>query len=441
MSAVNRVAGSRDTNSQGGIVDDYPGSKSYTWYLLAMLMVLMVFGQMDRMVIATLFPQLKEEWGLSDTDLGLLAAATYWSMALFVIPAAVMTDRWSRTKAISLMATVWTVATVACGMAANFLQLFMARFFIGAGEGGYNAGAVSMIAGMFPSRLRTTATSLFVASGTIGSLIGLALGGYVAARWGWRYAFFAVALPGFLVVLVFMVTAKDFRTIALEVYDQAGVQRKLKWNELLRALFATPSLVCLYFGISGVLFVNASILSWAPSLFSRVEGLPTDQAALRSSFLLVAAAFGAILGGMAVDRWKQRSLKMAMRGPAAFALLSSVGFALGLTQLEGADRMSALLVGAFFMSASMGPIIAASQTVIHPGLRATTVGIINVIGQIFGGSGAILTGVLSESFGLAVALTWISLALPLAAVVLFAGASRYEIDADRVPRIEIRMKD
>lgn len=429
-----RVAG----NSRA---DDYPISRAYAWYLLAILMLLMIFGLMDRMIIGTLFPQLKQEWGLNDTELGLLVSATYWSMAIFVIPAAVLVDRWSRTRAIALMAMVWTLATVACGLAGGFFHLLAARFFIGAGEGGYNAGAVSMISGVFPERLRTTAVSLFVSAGSLGSVIGVAVGGYVVTHWGWREAFFVVAVPGFVVVLLFMLTARDFRTVALEVRDADGNQRKLKPSELLRGLFATPSLCCLYIGISGVLFINAAIVAWAPALFNRMDRLPMDQAAMRSAFVLLAATVGAILGGMLVDRLKANMPRALMLGPAVYTLISGLAFVFGLTQFTGDARFAVLLLGAFFMSASFGPMFAASQTVVHAGLRATTVGVINVIGQLIGGTGAIVAGALSDAMGIDLSLAAISGALLISAVALWAGSRHYVRDVEKIPQIRIVAAD
>jgi predicted MFS family arabinose efflux permease len=339
------------------------------------------------------------------------------------------------------MAVVWTLATVACGLAGSFVLLFVARLFIGAGEGGYNAGAVSMVSGVFPERLRTTAVSLFISAGTLGSVIGVAVGGYVVTHWGWREAFFVVAAPGFAVVLLFMLTAKDFRTVALEVRDGSGGQRKPTSLELLRSLFATPSLLCLYIGISGVLFINAAIFAWAPTLFSRSEHLPMDQASMRSALVLLAAAAGAILGGMAVDRLKRRIPRISMIGPAAYALISGLAFAIALAQLEGNTRFIVMMVAAFFMSATFGPMFAACQSVVHAGLRATTVGVINVIGQIIGSLGPIVTGMLSDSMGLGISLAIAASALLASALALFVGSHFYDADVAKVPVVLITAAD
>lgn len=415
--------------------EDYPIPKGQAWYLLAMLMLLMVFGLMDRMIIGTLFPKLKEEWGLSDTQLGGLVSATYWGMAVFVIPAAILTDRWSRKQAIVLMAAIWTCATIACGLATNVAQLIAARFFIGAGEGGYNAGAISMISSTFPERLRTTATSLFSSAGTLGSVLGVAIGGYVATHYGWREAFFVVAAPGLLVVLLFAFTARDSRPVALEMVGDDGRQRKMVLGDSMRVLFASPSLLGLYVGISGVLFMNAAIYAWLPALLNRSEGMAMGDAAMHSALVLLAASCGTVLGGVLVDRLKGFGRRVLMLAPATYAFLGALAFIFAFSSLHGDARFVVLCVGGFFLGAIFGPVFAACQTVVHPGLRATVVGVINVIGQIVGGLGPLTVGLLSDAIGLETALAVVCIALLAAGVALAIGSASFENDAVRAERM------
>jgi MFS transporter, Spinster family, sphingosine-1-phosphate transporter len=413
-------------------------SAGQAWYTLILMMLLMVFGLMDRMIIGTLFPQLKAEWGLTDAKLGVLASAVSWSMAGFVIPAALLADRWSRKHAITLMALVWTVATIACGMAGNFTQLFVARLLIGAGEGGFNAGAVSMIATIFPPRLRATVISLFSSSGAFGTVIGVVLGGFIATRWGWREAFFMVAAPGLLVALLFAVGARDYKTYDLQVSSaDGGPARAMRFRELLQALFTTPSLVCLYGGIAATLFFQVVIVAWSPSLFARTESLPMDKASVRAAALMLAAATGIVLAGLLTDQLKKRSPTAIMLGPAAFSLISGVLLALALHSFEGASRLVLMICGSLFMLGSVGPAFAAAQTVVHPGLRATTVGVINVIGHLTASIGPIFAGAMSDRLGIATGIELSTLALGAAAIFFVVGARYYEADAARFAHLQI----
>ena len=414
-------------------VTDYPVSRRYAWYAFTLLLLLTLCSLIDRAVIAALFPQLRAEWSLSDSQLGLLVSAVNWSMAVFALPAALLVDRWSRKKAMGIMAMIWTLATVACGVANSFAQLLTARLFIGAGEGGFGSGGASIISSLFPDRLRATAFGLFTASGSLGGVLGVALGGYVAARWGWRMAFFVAAVPGCLIAILFMLTVRDSPPIALQVVDgSSGQQRKLRIGELILNLVATRSLIAVYLAGIGVIFFAISLMAWLPTYFSRVAGLPTDEAAARSALVLLATGIGIMLGGNVADRLKRRRSDLLMVAPGLYALIGSVIIAFALSQLSGTAQLIGLLCGALFTSAGMGPLFAISQSVVYPGLRASAVGVANLLWQLLGGMGPLVTGMLSDKLGVQTALLFVVMALAAAGVILIFGSRHYVADAARI---------
>ena len=173
-----------------------------------------MFDYIDRMVIVSLFPFLKQDWGLTDTQCGLLVSAVYWSILVFSFPASVLVDRWSRKNSIGLMATIWSLATLACAFTRSFSQLFSARAVIGIGEAGYAPGGTAMISTIFPQERRARMLGLWNASIPLGGALGIAIGGLVAEHIGWRHAFGLVALPGLVVGLLFF-TVKDYQTVPL----------------------------------------------------------------------------------------------------------------------------------------------------------------------------------------------------------------------------------
>ncbi|MBU1397369.1 MAG: MFS transporter, partial [Proteobacteria bacterium] len=91
--------------------------------IFTLLFLLYMFDYLDRLVIVSLFPFLKQEWGITDTQCGLLVSAVYWSILIFTLPVSVLIDRWSRVKSIGLMAVLWSAATLACAFTKNFGQL------------------------------------------------------------------------------------------------------------------------------------------------------------------------------------------------------------------------------------------------------------------------------------------------------------------------------
>src|SRR5512140_2430215 len=193
----------------------YLFSKAYTSYMFLLLWLLYFFDYVDRMVVVSLFPFLRSEWGLTDAQCGALVSAVYWAIILFSFPASIVIDRWSRRKTIAIMSALWCMATAACAVTRNFSQLFAARTAIGIGEAGYAPGGTAMISALYPETRRAFMVGIWNASIPIGMAAGIVIGGFIASRWGWRHAFGIVALPGLVIALLFFFI-KDYKTVVLE---------------------------------------------------------------------------------------------------------------------------------------------------------------------------------------------------------------------------------
>ena len=179
-----------------------------------MTLGLMMFDYVDRQVIVSLFPYMKAEWGLSDKQLGALVSVVSVTVALGALPVALFADRASRVKSIVVMATVWSLATISCMFTRNYGQLLAARAMVGLGEAGYGSVGAALIASHFPSRMRGALMAGFFASASVGSVLGVMLGGMIAAKWGWQAAFGVVGVPGLLLALLYL-KVRDYRTVEL----------------------------------------------------------------------------------------------------------------------------------------------------------------------------------------------------------------------------------
>jgi predicted MFS family arabinose efflux permease len=257
------------------------------------------------MVVVSLFPYLKADFNLSDTQCGLLVSTVYWSIVILSAPISVLIDRWSRKKSIGIMAVFWSIATVSCAFAKNFGQLFAARTAIGVGEAGYAPGGTALISALFPERLRSLIVGLWTSALPLGSAIGIVAGGYIATYYGWRHAFGIVALPGFIVAILFFFV-RDYETVSLPKKAGASPDRPetLKTRDVLRTFSRTPSLLLTYAGFAGSMFLTAAYLSWLPTFFHRVDHLSMENAALKGSLVMLLSVVGFPLGGYLADQWR-----------------------------------------------------------------------------------------------------------------------------------------
>ncbi len=161
---------------------EYKLSKGYTNYIFILLFLLYFFDYVDRLVVTSLFPFIKADWGITDAQCGMLVSAVYWSIVIFTFPVSILVDRWSRKKSIGLMAIIWSLATAACALTRNFSQLRAARMLIGIGEAGYAPGGTAMIAGLYPEEKRSRMMGIWNMSIPLGSAVGIALGGIIATH-------------------------------------------------------------------------------------------------------------------------------------------------------------------------------------------------------------------------------------------------------------------
>ncbi len=193
----------------------HPVRRRYAWTVFAVLFALMVVDYVDRQVVVSMFSHLKSQWALSDSQLGALVSVVSVTVALGAVPLSLLADRWSRVKSIFLMALIWSLATLACAFAGSYAQLFAARSVVGLGEAAYGTVGAALLATLFPPRMRSTVLGAFLAASMLGSVLGVVLGGVIAERWGWQAGFGAVGVPGLFLALLFLLTARDYKTVAL----------------------------------------------------------------------------------------------------------------------------------------------------------------------------------------------------------------------------------
>ena len=182
----------------------------YRYYVLAILILVYMLNFLDRQIIGILAAPLKAEFGLSDSQFGLLGGIAFASVySTFAIPLAWLADRYSRVWIMTGALTVWSGFTALCGMATSFTQLFLFRMGVGVGEAGGVAPAYSLVADYFPTHQRARALADFAFGIPLGTAAGTLVGGLLAATYGWRTAFVVVGLAGVLLAPLLLFTVRN----------------------------------------------------------------------------------------------------------------------------------------------------------------------------------------------------------------------------------------
>ena len=415
----------------------YLFSKKYANYVFVLLFLLYMFDYIDRMVITSMFSFIERDWGITHTQSGMLVSAVYWAIVILTFPVSLLVDRWSRTKTISIMAIMWSLATVLCAFTGNFIHLFIARLLIGVGEAGYAPGGSAMISGLYPIEKRAKMMGIWNASIPLGSALGVLLGGMIAVKFGWKHAFGIVAIPGFIVAIMFMFV-KDYKTVDLSFVDKLSNKVKMSTKDIVKEFISKPSVLFTYFGIASVIFVTTALLTWLPTYIEKTRGVLPDKAGQMASFVMMLAIVGAPLGGILTDRWRKTKVNSRLLLPSITTLVSAILLFISLIFLEGAVQYTVLLVFGASVLMFIAGASAVTQDVIHPGLRASSYAIAVVIQNLLGASTApIILGRIYDKTDIQTAVMILPFVLLLGAALFFLGSRKYAGDLKKVAKIQL----
>jgi MFS transporter, Spinster family, sphingosine-1-phosphate transporter len=409
--------------------------KPQAWFAFVLSFLLMTFDFIDRQIVVSMFPYLKAEWSLSDSELGALISVVSVTIALATLPLSLLVDGWSRVKGVAMMATVWSLATIACGFAGSYRALLVARGFIGLGEAGYGPAAGAILSSTFPTRMRATIIGGFLAAASFGSVLGVVLGGVISAHWGWKAAFGVVGFPGLILAILYLFV-RDYRSPELAIAAPTKFNRA---RGIALELFRARSGVAAYFAGALQLITTSTILAWLPSFFNRAYGVQPDRAGIWAAGIIICTTVGVVFWSIAADRLAQRDIRWRMLTPAACCLATLAVFATAFGALgAGPLQIGVIALGAFLMGATTGPIPAVAIDVVHPALRSTAGSMVAIVQNLFGlGIGPLITGALSDKLGLQTAMAIVPLSCALAAIVLVIGSRFYANDRDAVADVEL----
>ena len=419
--------------------DCYLVSRPQAWFAFAMTFALMLFDYIDRQVIVSLFPHLKTAWALSDKQLGALVSVISIVVAVGGLPVALLADRYSRVKSIVVMATVWSLATISCMFTRNYGQLFTARAIVGVGETGYGSVGAALIASLFPKRLRATLMGAFFAAASVGSVLGVLLGGVIAARWGWQAAFGVVGVPGLVLALLY-VFVPDYKTVAMAA---GGPQVRQPAGTLLQsvagALTSSRTLWWTCLGAAFQLIVVSTIWAWLPSYLNRYHETPPDRAAMQAALVVLCGALGAFVWGVVADVVAARRQRNRLIAVAVLAVVTLLVFMAAFGMSMPANQQFLMIAfGGFLMTCTVAPASSVVFDVVHPGVRSTGAAVLSLFQNLFGlAIGPFVGGAMSDAWGLQTALAVMPIFGVVAAGCFLLAARSYEAELKRVANVSI----
>jgi len=375
---------------------------------LAMLMIIYALNFVDRQILVILQESIKQEYKLSDWQLGLLTGgAVSFLYTVMGVPIARWVDRGlNRVRLIAIITALWSIMTAVCGLTHTYTQILVARMGVGLAEAGYTPAAHSLIADSYDKRHRPAAMGIFALGVPLGTMLGLSLGGAVAHQYGWRMALMVVGLPGVVVALIFWAIAREPVRGAADVAvtsdaPAAGQLAPLPFWEAVKALFSIPAYVHILVASTATSFATTGITSWLPSLLIRAHGMSMVDVGIGLGAIAGGAGFlGALLGGWQATRLSSRGLHATMWIPTAGLVLAIPLFISAILFGTRSTTLWMLLVPMTLSTLWSAPSVALKQTLAPIRLRATASALSVVAANLLGVAlGPIVAGALSDLFG------------------------------------------
>jgi predicted MFS family arabinose efflux permease len=379
-------------------------------------------------VVYTLFPALQKEFGYSDAVVGLTGALFLWVYGLCSPFAGILGDRISKRVLVTVSIAMWSIFTALSGLSPNGTFLLACRALLGVSESMFMPAAFGLMANAHGPETRSRAISIFATSQLAGVALGGSLSGYIAERYNWRASFLALGLIGIL----FAGPMWMFLRSLPERFDHSKVDRLNPPASAASffALFRIPTLRIVTIFVSIATFGLYLVYTWLPTFLYDKFSLGLARAGFEASvYPQLGTALGLLIGGLMADRWYRRakagrfwvvSLGFLLGGPCIFWL--------GAAPTLRLTRMAAIGFG-FFAGFITGNQAACAFDVVPASLRASTTGVLNLVGATMAGFAPFLGGLSRKTIGVN-RLMSLSALLFLASGVLVIYGARRHFDAD-----------
>ncbi|HSI17380.1 MAG TPA: MFS transporter [Sphingomonas sp.] len=345
-----------------------PGTRAGV--LLFVLTFVYVINFLDRQLLSILAKPIQDSLHLKDGQLGLIGGLYFAMFYCFIaIPVGWFADRTNRVGVLSLACAIWSAATIACGLAATFPQMVVARMTVGFGEAGGVPPSYAIIADSFPPGKRGVAYGTFNLGPPIGAALGIAFGATIADHFNWRYAFVAIGAVGVVTaILVKLLLREPVRGAFDPVVAEPA--KKVDFWDTVGMFFTHKVLMLAALGGGATQFVTYGLGNFAVLFLMREKGMVFSEVAIWYALaVLIGMGSGMVISGRVIDRLSQRSRVVYAMGPAAslaialpfyVAFIWAPGWPLALILLT-----VTMVLNYFYLSAS----VALTQEEVRPDQR------------------------------------------------------------------------
>jgi MFS family permease len=378
-----------------------PGARA--WAVLVTLCFVYVLNFLDRSLISILAKPIQDSLHVSDGQLGLLGGLFFALFYCFIaIPVGWVADKTNRVWVLTIACAIWSGATMACGVAANFGQLAIARMTVGFGEAGGVPPSYAIVSDYFPPGRRGAALSIYNLGPPIGAALGTAFGASIAAAYSWRDAFIVLGAVGVAAaILVRLIVREPERGGLDRPASNTQVETAAStFYQTIKMFFSRRSLVlaAVASGVTQIITYGAG--NFTTLLLMREKGMTLHEVALWIALAIgIGMSAGIYVSGWAIDRFARRS-KTAYAIIPAISLILAVPFFIAFIWAPTWQLSLVFLIGPYFLNYFyLSSSVTLVQEEVRPDQRVTSGALLLLIMNFTGmGIGPTFVGAISDFF-------------------------------------------
>jgi ACS family tartrate transporter-like MFS transporter len=379
------------------------------WRLLPFLFLLYVANYLDRTNIAYATLGMKGDLGLTDSVFGTASGIFFIGYFALQIPGALLVERWSARLLLAITLITWGALTTLTGFVRTPMELYGARFLLGAAEAGFFPGVIVYLSHWFIYRDRAKAAGLFMSAIPIAYIFGGPLAGYILGiRWlgipGWRWLFLLEGAPAVLLGIATLFVLPDrpneAKWLRADERDWLGAnlaeERRAKGDREHVTIWQAlrhPPVLCLTVGLFFTYTGGYAFWFWMPTMLQRMTGWSTQRVGWIGAIPFLAGLIGMLIFGWNSDRTRERRWHFAIPQLTAALALSAWFFL---------PPSNAMLVAVFSLVvfgtiAHLPAFWSLPGSFLSSSAAAAAVGFINCTASIGGFFGPKILGDLSQS--------------------------------------------
>ena len=376
-----------------------PGARA--WVALVFLCFVYVLNFLDRQLLSILAKPIQDTLHVTDSQLGRIGGL-YFALfyCLISIPVGWLADRSNRVRVLTVACGLWSAATMACGVSANYPQLVMSRMAVGVGEAGGVPPSYAVITDYFPPGKRGTALGIYNLGPPIGQALGVAFGASIAAAYSWRLAFLVLGGAGVVTALAVLAFVREPRRGGLDVGGSDAKPAKAGFMETVKAFVSNPSLMLISLACGATQIVTYGAGNFTTLFLMRERGMTLQEVALWVALLTgICMSGGIYVSGRVIDRFSRVSRRAYAVVPALSLMAAAplfLGFAFSPTwQIALLFLIGPTSLNYFYLSTAVTFV----QEEVRPDQRVLSGALLLLVMNLIGmGVGPTFVGWVSDQF-------------------------------------------